>query len=80
MDVANAENAGAQSAKEKYPKEIRPMPLASCVLAFLSGFAKRHFPVPLAKRGFLAALLRAGPEKNASARRSIRGWAISIVS
>ena len=30
-DVANAENAGAQSAKEKYPKEIRPMPFASCV-------------------------------------------------
>jgi hypothetical protein len=30
MDVVNAENAGAQSAKEKYPKEIRPMPLASC--------------------------------------------------
>jgi hypothetical protein len=41
------------STKEKYPKEIRPMPLASCTLAFLSGFAKRDFPVPLAKRGFL---------------------------
>jgi hypothetical protein len=35
MDVANAENAGAQSAKEKYPKESRPMPLASCALTFL---------------------------------------------
>jgi hypothetical protein len=43
------------SAKEKYPKEIRPMPLASCALAFLSGFAKRYLPFPLAKRGFLAA-------------------------
>jgi hypothetical protein len=29
------------SAQEKYPKEIRPMPLASCALAILSGFARR---------------------------------------
>jgi len=31
------------SAKEKESKENRSMPLASCVLAFLSGFAKRDF-------------------------------------
>jgi len=59
--------------KEKYPKEIRPMPLASCAPAVLSGFAKRDFPVPLAKRGFLAAPLRAIPDKTASARRGITG-------
>jgi hypothetical protein len=58
--------------KEKYPKEIRPMPLVSCALAFLSGFAKRHFPVPLAKRSFHAAPLRVVPDKNTSARRGIR--------
>jgi hypothetical protein len=27
--------------KEKYPKEIRPMPLASCAPSVLSGFAGR---------------------------------------
>jgi hypothetical protein len=34
IDVVNAENAVSQSAKEKYPKEIRPMPLVSCVPQF----------------------------------------------
>ena len=29
MDVVNAENAGAIFRKEKYPKQIRPMPLGS---------------------------------------------------
>ncbi|WP_161808478.1 hypothetical protein [Methyloglobulus morosus] len=41
------------SAKEKYPKEIRPMPLASCAPSFLSGFARKDIPVLPAKRGFL---------------------------
>jgi len=30
--------------KEKYPKENRPIPLASCALAVLSGFARKDFP------------------------------------
>jgi hypothetical protein len=30
MNVVNTENAGAIFRKEKYPKENRPMPLASC--------------------------------------------------
>jgi hypothetical protein len=37
------------SAKEKYPKEIRQMPLASCAPSFLSGFARKDIPVFLAK-------------------------------
>ncbi|MBK8817025.1 MAG: hypothetical protein IPN42_16635 [Methylococcaceae bacterium] len=41
------------SVKEKYPKEIRPMPLASCALTVLSGFARKDIPVLLAKCGFL---------------------------
>ncbi|WP_036306839.1 hypothetical protein [Methyloglobulus morosus] len=40
MDVVNAENAGAQSAKEKYPKEIRPMPLTSCASRIYRGLSK----------------------------------------
>jgi hypothetical protein len=41
------------SVKEKYPKEIRPMPLASYAPSFLSGFARKDIPVLLAKCGFL---------------------------
>ena len=60
------------SPKESSQRKGDPMPLSSCALAFLSGFARRDFPVPLAKRGFPAAPLRAVPDKNASARRGIR--------
>jgi hypothetical protein len=36
MDVVNAENAGAQSAKEKYPKETTPeRRLLPVLLAFI---------------------------------------------
>jgi hypothetical protein len=40
MDVVNAENAGTQSTKEKYPKETRSMPLASCASRIYQGFSK----------------------------------------
>ena len=63
--------------KEKYPKENRPMPLASCALTILPGFARRDIPVPLAKRGFLAAPLRAVSDKNASARRGIGDYLLT---
>jgi len=56
MDVANAENAGALFCQKKVSKEkATRIPLVSCASMILSGFAKRDFPVPLAKRGFLAA-------------------------
>jgi hypothetical protein len=74
MDVVNAENAGAIFRKDKYPKEIRPMPLASCAPSFLSGFTRKDIPVLLAKCGIPAAPLRAIPNKNASARRGITGY------
>jgi hypothetical protein len=58
MDIVNVENAGAFLHKEKYPKEIRPMPFASCALAVLSGFAGRDF-VPPAKFTTFGGLRRA---------------------
>jgi len=39
MDVVNAENAGAFFHKEKYPKEIRPMLLASCASRIYRGLS-----------------------------------------
>ena len=61
------------SPKESTQRKGDPMPLASCALALLSGFAGRDIPVPPAKRGFPAAPLRAIPNKNASARRDMTG-------
>jgi hypothetical protein len=66
------ESLSFASPKERNQRKGDPMPLASCALAFLPGFARRDIPVPLAKRGIPAAPLRAIPGKNASARRGIR--------
>ena len=66
------------SAKEKYPKEIRPMQLTSCAPSVLSGFAGRD-SCPSSKvrhscRTLYALwVLRAIPDKAASARRGITG-------
>jgi hypothetical protein len=62
-------------AKEKATR----MPLASCALSFLPGFAKRDRKSLLAKRGIHAAPLRAIPDKNASARRGIRELIVTLV-
>ncbi len=40
MDVVNVENAGAFFHKEKYPKEIRPMPLISCASRIYQGLSQ----------------------------------------
>jgi hypothetical protein len=66
------ESLSFASPKERDQRKGDPMPLASCALAFLPGFARRDIHVPLAKRGFPAAPLRAFPDKYASARRGIR--------
>ena len=65
MDVVNVENTGAPSTKARNQRKGDPMPLASCALA---------------KGGFLAAPLRAVPDKNASARRGIRGFPANSVT
>jgi hypothetical protein len=48
-------------------------PDAACFLrsGIFAGVCQKGLPVPLAKRGFPAAPLRAMPNKNASARRGI---------
>jgi hypothetical protein len=56
---------------EKYPKEIRPMPFASCAPSFLSGFAGMDF--------LFLPPLRVIPNKNASARRGITGYRVEAV-
>jgi hypothetical protein len=71
MDVVNAENSGAIFRQKKYPKEIRPMPLASCAYRIYQGLPKGT-PVPLAMSGIPAAPLRAIPDKCSDARRGIR--------
>jgi hypothetical protein len=59
--------------QKKVSKEkATQMPLASCALVILSGFARRDIPIPLAKRGFLVAPHRAIPDKITDARRGIR--------
>ena len=68
------------SPKERNQSLGDPMPLASCAPAFLPGFAGRDIPVPPAKRGFLAAPLRAVPDKNASARRGMTGFHANCVT
>ena len=54
------------------------MPLASCALTVLSGFARKDIPVLLAKCGIPAAPLWAIPDKTASVRRGIRGRVVVV--
>jgi len=64
--------------KEMYPKEIRPMPLASCAPVILPEFAGRD-SCPSSKVGhpcrtlYAPRVLRAIPDKIAGARRGIMG-------
>ena len=68
------------SPKESSQRKGAPMPLASCALAFLSGFARRDILVPPAKRGFPAAPLRAILGKNPGARRGMTGFLANCVT
>jgi hypothetical protein len=63
--------------KEKYPKEIRPMPLASCASRIYRGLSKGT-PVPLTTCGIPAAPLRAIPDKCSDARRGIREMGVFV--
>jgi hypothetical protein len=56
------------------------MPLASCALAVLSGFARKDILVLLAKCGFLPHPYGAIPDKTASARRGITGMGALLLA
>jgi hypothetical protein len=56
------------------------MPIASCVPAFLPGFALRDIRVPLAKRGFPASPLWGVPDLNAGTRRGKREFIVTYIT
>ncbi|MEQ1740871.1 MAG: hypothetical protein ABL884_13320 [Methyloglobulus sp.] len=73
MDVVNAENAGAQSAKESVQRMVAPDAACSLRSVVFIGVCQKELPCPSGKVRLPAAPLRAIPDKTTNVRRGMTG-------